>query len=327
MPIDWPLFVTTIQGVERLVLTSHVRPDCDALGSELGMARILEHCGKQVQIVNGDPVPEHLAFIDPDREIHLLGRTVSLEEVRQTDAVMVLDTSAWMQLGPMEEVLRGFEGVRMVVDHHISEDDLGAVSFKDPTAEATGRLVLEAADALQVPLSPAIAKPLLAAIATDTGWFRFPSVTPHTFRAIARLVESGAIPAELYAELYERNTTARLKLRGRILSNFASAADGRVMYAVVTRQDFAECQAVPSDTEDVVNMLLAVEGVRCALLITEVDQNETKVSLRGRTGMDVRAVAEQFGGGGHTAAAGVTLGMSVAEGTTAILDAVLNAVE
>ena len=325
MTIDWSQFAEAIHDVDRIVLTSHVRPDCDALGSEIGMTRVLEQLGKEVAIVNSDPVPPHLAFIDPGQEIRVLGADISAGEVAAFDAVIVLDTSAWQQLGTMAEVLRGFDGVRIVIDHHVSEDDLKAVAFKDSTAEATGRLVLEAADALNVKLTGEIARPLLAAIATDTGWFRFPSVSQSTFEAVGRLVAANARPEVLYADLYERNTPARLKLRGRILSNFKSANDDQVMYAVVTQRDFAECKAALSDTEEVVNMLLAVEGVRCALLITELDSNTTKVSLRGRSGTDVRAVAETLGGGGHTAAAGATLSQDVATATTTILDAVSKA--
>ena len=129
----------------------------------------------------------------------------------------MLDTSAWAQLGPMADVVRTTQAHKAVLDHHVDSDDLGAELFKDTKAEATGRLVLEAAKHLRVKLTPELARPLFAAIATDTGWFRFASVTGDTFRVPAALVDAGAVPQQIYTDLYERETLARLQLRGRIL--------------------------------------------------------------------------------------------------------------
>ena len=217
MPLDWRPFVEVVRAHESFVLTSHMRPDCDAIGSELALALALRTLGKKVQIVNGDIVPPHIGFIDPENDVSVLGRDVQEADVRP-DVLVVLDTSAWAQLGPMVDVVRNSTAVKIVIDHHASHDDLGATAFKDVESEATGRLVLAAIDALGVAVTPEMAAPLFAAIATDTGWFRFNSVTALTFAAVGRLVHSGAKPATVFAALYERNTLARLHLQGRILS-------------------------------------------------------------------------------------------------------------
>src|SRR5262245_27251507 len=162
--IDWKRFVTLVKESRSFVLTSHMRPDCDAIGSELAMAHALRSLGKEVRIVNGDGVPPHIAFIDPDHEVKVLGRDVSAGDVK-CDVHIVLDTSAWGQLGPMADVIRHTTARKVVIDHHLSEDDLGAITFKDTNAEATGRLVLEAADALGATTTPAMATAMFAAIA------------------------------------------------------------------------------------------------------------------------------------------------------------------
>ncbi len=131
---------------------------------------------------------------------------------------MILDTSAWAQLGSMADVVRSTKALKVVVDHHVSQDDLGAEVFKDVDAEATGRLVIDAMDQLKVPLTPDIARAAFVAIATDTGWFRFSSTTAGTFALIARLVQAGANPDEIYKNLYENDSLARLRLVGRTLS-------------------------------------------------------------------------------------------------------------
>jgi phosphoesterase RecJ-like protein len=240
---------------------------------------------------------------------------------------MVLDTSAWTQLGPLADVIRRTQARRVVIDHHVSGDDLGAMMFKDPTAESTGRLVLEAITALGVELTPAIATPLFAAIATDTGWFRFASVKEATFAAAARLIAAGAQPNVIFATLYENNSLARLRLQGRILTNVKPALGGRLLWTSITQADLQELGAEPTDTEDVINRLLGVAGVEVALLFLELGPRETKVSLRSRSQTDVRAVAERFGGGGHRAAAGVRYPGPLTEAEPAVLAAVRAAME
>src|SRR3954468_11565848 len=181
MTINWPRFTEIIKSNQRFVLTSHIRPDCDALGSELGMAGVLRALGKTVRIVNGQPTPPNLAFIDPNKQIGAIGQTVKLAELGDIEVILILDTSAWAQLGPMSDFIRAFPGKKLIIDHHVSEDDIGAEPFKDVTAEATGRLVVDAAEALGVKLTPEMATPLFAAVATDTGWFRFASTKPGTY--------------------------------------------------------------------------------------------------------------------------------------------------
>ncbi len=289
------------------------------------MAAILESLGKEVTIVNGEAVPSHIAFIDPEQKVKVLDDDIDLATCAAVDVVMVLDTSAWVQLGPMAEVLRQTSATKIVVDHHVSQDDLGAECFKDPPAEATGRLVIEAADALGVALTRTMATPLFAAIATDTGWFRFPSVDETTFAAAKRLVASGARPHEIFAQLYERNSLERLRLRGRILENMESACEGRLVFGQVTRADFESTGSQPTDTEDVINRFLTVSGSQVAVLMLELPSGKIKVSLRSQDETDVRQVAEQFGGGGHRAASGVTLAGPLSKAKEQILDALRSA--
>jgi bifunctional oligoribonuclease and PAP phosphatase NrnA len=324
MPIDWRPFVELVKQHESFVLTSHMRPDCDAIGSELGLAYALKALGKQVRIVNGDAVPPHIAFIDPHHVVEVLDRDVRADELK-AQVHIILDTSAWNQLGPMAEVIRKSTALKVIVDHHVSGDDMSSEVYKDTTSEATGRLVLEIIDALRVPVSADMAMALFAAIATDTGWFRFASVTAATYAAAGRLIYSGARPKEIFAALYENNTLARLKLQGRILTNTKTEGGTQLIYSSATLADLVETGAEATDTEDVVNRLLGVAGVKVALLFLELGPQETKVSLRSRTEFDVRAVAAQFGGGGHTAASGVRYPGPLAEAITAVVDAVRTA--
>src|SRR5690606_7449907 len=135
MTINWPRFVEIVQTHQRFLLISHIRPDCDALGSQLGMAGVLETLGKDVRIVNGHAVPPNLAFIDPEKKIKQVGVDVQPEELNDVEVIMILDTSAWQQLGEMGEVIRSSQALKLVLDHHMGHDELGAELFKNTEAE------------------------------------------------------------------------------------------------------------------------------------------------------------------------------------------------
>jgi phosphoesterase RecJ-like protein len=301
---NWSRFGEIIHAHDRFLLTSHIRPDCDALGSELGMAGILEALGKRVTIVNGMATPPNLAFIDPQSRIQVIGEDVQLEDLDDIEVLMILDTSAWAQLGPMGDVIRATKAKKIVVDHHVSEDELGAEPFKNTSAEATGRLVVEAAEQLGVALTPEIAMPVFAAIATDTGWYRFGSASSGTYRIAAKLIDAGASPSGIYRDLYEKDTLGRVRLRGMILSRVRCELDGRLAHTHVLKEDFEEAGALPSDTEDAINMALAIDGVQFAVIFVEQATGGFKLSFRSRCELDCSQIAEQFAGGGHKAAAG-----------------------
>ena len=321
MSINWPRFVEVIKAHERFLLVSHIRPDCDALGSELGMAGILEALGKHVRIVNGQATPPVYQFIDPQRRIRAINVDVQPTELDDVQLLMVLDTSAWAQLGPMSDVVRATKAKKVVLDHHVSSDDLGAELFKNVEAEATGRLVLEAAQHLGVKLTPEIATPLFAAIATDTGWFRFGSTRGDTYRAAGALVDAVRKPSSIYNSLYEQESLARLNLTGRILTCAKSELDGRFIYTVVRQDDFKAAGAIPSDTEDIINMTLNVTGTQMAVILVEQPSGDVKVSFRSRCAVDCSKLAEQFGGGGHKAAAGAFVKGPFEQAQTKVLEA------
>ncbi len=318
MSLNWDLLAERIQACDSFILASHIRPDCDALGSEIGMAGILQQLGKKVRIVNGHPTPPALDFIDPTHMIEVVGETTAAADVT-ADGFIVLDTSAWAQLGSMGDVLRGFQGQKLCIDHHVGEDDLGTEFFKDTRAEATGHLVAKLAKHMNVPITKSMATALYAAIATDTGWFRFNSTTSDTYRIIAELLDCGAVPSEIYGDLYERDTLGRVRLRGRILSRTQTELDGQLVYTHVLREDFAETGAIASDTEDAINMTLAIVGTQVAVIFVEQQEGGCKMSFRSRCAVDCNQLARQFGGGGHKAAAGAFIDAPYAQAAEIVL--------
>lgn len=321
MKIDWTPLRDLVQTPRRFVLTTHVRPDADAIGSEIAMAGLLEQLGMEVRIINASPVPTRLKFLDPDGKCLQIGSQISEEHALDTDVHLILDTSAWGQLAEMGRVFKKTQAIKVVVDHHASAEELGAIDLKDIEAEATGALVFQFARAMNLAVTPQMASAMFCAIATDTGWFRFPSTTSETMQTIASLIDFGAQPAVLYRLLYEQYALSRIKLAGRVLSRMMLDCEGRLAWTYVNLVDYRETGAEPADTEDLVNECLSVAGVEVAFILIEQHNGNVKASLRCRSNLNVARIAEQFGGGGHKQAAGAMLPGPFADAQTKVLAA------
>jgi phosphoesterase RecJ-like protein len=328
MTIDWTPLADLIETHDRFLVTTHVRPDGDALGSEVGMAGLLRQKGKDVRVVNASPTPPRYDFLDPESTLfEQFSSSAAAGELADREVAIILDLSSWNQLGDMAEYIRRFPGPRVVIDHHLSQDDLGATVFKDSTAEATGILIMRAITAVGGSFTPEIASGLLTAIAMDTGWFRHSNTRAGTLRAVAELIDAGAQIDDIYRKLFERNTLGRLKLMGETLRGIQTAHDGRVAYATITRADLLRTGAIPQDSEDLVDFTASMRGVEVGILFIEQLRGGVKASFRARKGVDCAKLAGRFGGGGHREAAGATLPGSMTECVERVLQAVRQALD
>jgi phosphoesterase RecJ-like protein len=322
MPVDWSPFVDLARRQQRFLLTTHIRPDGDGLGSMLALADTLQAQGKEVRLTVASVLPPRYAFLDLSSRIE---RFAPDADYRKTDVVVVLDTGTWNQLGDFGSFLRQFTGPKVVIDHHMTQDDLGALRLIDTSAEATGRLVFEVITALGLVPSPEAARALYVALAMDTGWFRHSNTTPATHVLAAELISQGANPTQLYEALFERNTLARMRLTGLVLERLQVIENDRIAYTEIRRDDYEATGALPQDTEDLINYTLSVAGVEVGLFFMEQPRGGVKVSFRSRGRVDVAKVAERFGGGGHRLASGTVLQTSLEEARGRVLRAVADA--
>jgi phosphoesterase RecJ-like protein len=323
MPLDWSPFVDLVRRHQRFLLTTHVRPDGDGIGSMQALGRALRQQGKDVQLVIASTLPPRYDFLDPEKRIEQFAPPG--DRWRNAEAVLVLDTGTWNQLGNFGPFLKTLPAAKAVIDHHLTQDDLGALRLVDGTAEATGRLVCEAIEALGVPLSAEAANDLFVAVAMDTGWFRHSNATAATFHLAAKLLTAGARPEVLYEHLFEQSTLPRLRLTGLVLERLQLACAGRVAHTEVRRADYAATGATPQDTEDLVNYTRSIAGVEVGLFFMEQPRGGVKVSFRSRARVDVARIAEQFGGGGHRLASGAIIESTLEDARARVLQAVASA--
>jgi phosphoesterase RecJ-like protein len=326
MPIEWGKLVDLVGRHQHLLLTTHIRPDGDGLGSMRGLAEVLEQLGKRVQMVVGSNYPPRYQFLNRDGRIERFEPPG--DRWRQAELVVVLDTGTRSQLGDLAVFLDNLAVPKVVIDHHPTQDaDLRALRLVDTTVEATGRLAYDAIRALGGTLTEGSASALFTALAMDTGWFRHSNTTPASFTLAAELVRAGARPEVLYELLFEHNSLGRLKLMGLVLDRLQVDCAGRVAYTAICRTDYAATGAMPADTEDLVNFTRSLEGVEVGLFFMEQPRGGVKVSFRSRDRVDVGKLAEQFGGGGHRLASGAIFDLPLEEAQRRVLAAVRTALD
>ncbi len=325
MPIDWKPFVDLVHRHQRFLLTTHIRPDGDGIGSILALGYVLEQMGKEVRRIVASSFPSRYRFLDPDQRIERFTKPGDLW--RSTEAVIVMDTGTWNQLGDFGPFLRDLAVPKIVIDHHETQDDLGGLRLVDTTAEATGRLCFQAIQALGRPLGEKAAEALLVALGMDTGWFRHSNTSAATFTLASELVRAGARPNFIHDQLFENNPLPRLKLTGLVLERLQVTAGGLVAYTEIRLADYPATGATPADTEDLVNYTRSVAGVEVGLLFMEQPKGGVKVSFRSHSRVDVAQLAERFGGGGHRRAAGAIIHSTLIEAQTLVLEAVAAALD
>jgi phosphoesterase RecJ-like protein len=283
---------------QSFVLTSHARPDGDAIGSQLALALALERAGKTVTLVGRDAVPApYRAFPGADR-IELSGRA----DV-EADAAVVLECS---DLSRPE--VAGLERYFVInVDHHLGNAMYGDVNWYDGSAAACGEMVADIIDALGVTWTPDIAAHLYLAIATDTGSFRYGPLSARTFEACRRIAETGANPAALSRMIFDSFGIGRVRLAGRMLAAMELHHGNRLAVLYLDDELLTSCGATIDDTEGLVNQPLGAHEVMAVALFKQQAPGVFRVSLRAKGEVDVRSVALAWEGGGHRSAAGCTI--------------------
>lgn len=311
---DLDAFATLLDRAKLYVLVTHVNPDGDAIGSQVGLGRYLREKGFEVRIVNQDLTPPELRFLEfdgPAGEAYDPGTHDGLLDA--ADAIVLVDNSASDRLGCMEGPVRARAAKTFCIDHHPTKTTPWAANVIDTSAGATAVIVHELVRAGEWTPDRAAADALYAGLATDTGFFRFNSTSPRAFRVAAELLEAGADPTRCFRELYERNTPAYTRLLGRALAELSLSADGALASVGITLAMVTASGADGVDTSEFTTPLLAVDGVRIAILFRELPGGKVKVSLRSKGDLDVQRMASEFGGGGHRNASGIVMQGAFAE--------------
>lgn len=285
-----------IEKRERFVLTSHARPDGDAVSSTLALGEILRQMGKKTDIVLHDGVPrvyQHLPFADTVTKADRIGN--------HYDAAILLECDSIQRTR-----VEGLEDQFLInIDHHKSGHDFAHINWIDSTAVATGELVYKLARAAGVKITPEIAACIYTAVITDTGLFVFEGTNAHTFELARELVLAGAEPARCARPIYFGHSTAKLRLLGAALS--ALQREGPLVWIWVTQEQMERTGAIEEDCEGIVNYALSIGDAEVAVFFRELPDGRFRVSLRSKGSMDVSAVAEEFGGGGHACASGLSV--------------------
>jgi phosphoesterase RecJ-like protein len=303
----------------RILSVSHENPDADTLGAALAICRITEALGATATAVCTDPVPALYHDIpgidrfrtDPDPDVDY-------------DLLVISDCGSLDRVGAVRDRHPDlFERLpRVVVDHHASNDQVGAADWVDPASAATCEMTALLAVRVGIPLDEgdgALATALMSGIVMDTATFAHPNTTPRTLTVAAALVEAGAPLSDISRRLYRTKPDSQLRLFGRVLDRLQSSANGRIVWSTLTDDDVRATGALPAHSEGLIDLLSQSENAEVAILFKQAD-GATRVSVRTRPdGVDATVLTGRFGGGGHARAAGATVAGSMDEARRAVL--------
>ncbi len=298
-----------IEGRQRFLLTSHARPDGDAVGSALACCQILRGMGKQAEVVLFDGVPRIY------QQLPFAGEVVHAEQVNGSyDAAILLECDGIQRTG-----LTGLEKQFLIsIDHHASARSFANVNWVEPKAVATAEMVYRLGLQAGVKVTPEIATCLYTAVMTDTGSFMFAGTNAHVFGLARDLVLAGADPAHCARNIYFAHSTAKMRLLGAALSNLHR--EGVLAWIWVTREQMERAGAREEDCEGLVNYALSIQDVEVAAFFRELADRRFRVSLRSKGQLNVAAIAERFGGGGHECASGLSVNGPLATAVAQVIE-------
>ncbi|MEK7282223.1 MAG: bifunctional oligoribonuclease/PAP phosphatase NrnA [Acidobacteriota bacterium] len=296
-----------IDRAKSAALITHVTPDGDGIGAEICLGRYLGSRGIEARIINTDPLAARYRFLDPDGVVEIFEPARHDAFLRQADLIFMLDNSATSRMGALEPAVRGSRATTVCIDHHNVIEPFWKLNIVDPDACATGELVFQIIKMMGGQVDPIAAQAAYVSMVTDTGYFRFSKTSPRCHEAAAEMLAAGVNPPLVYAEVYERNTPALLRLGGTALADLRQEENGQLAWISLTREQVLRCRAEMEDTSDIVNDLLTIDGARLAVLFKELEGGKIKLSFRSKGGLDVNRLAARYGGGGHTNAAGAVV--------------------
>ena len=307
MPAQFETFRTLIELHTRFVLTTHVNPDGDGLGTEVAIARYLQKLGKQATILNYSATPDNYLFLANLHPIFQFEPSQHAHIIEDAEVILVMDTNHPDRLVDMKSVLLSSKAVKICIDHHLEPGDFADLYILDESSTSTGEIVYRLMNYLNsrsIDSESAIA--LYTAIMTDSGSFRYPKTDPETHKIAAHLIQMGADPVAIYEHVYERGSVNRVRLLGLALANMQITDNGKIAYIVLTREMLDSTHTSEIDTEAFVPFTLTVDRVQIGLMFSEIN-GVVKVSFRSKGDIWINELAKEFGGNGHKNAAGARI--------------------
>lgn len=295
---------------KRPLLVSHAKPDGDALGSLVALRGMLQAKGVSATAMVYEDVPPRFSALTRSRPFVAYKKDLQPPDLDRFDAVIVLDTCTYNQLEPIAEWLRSTSIPKLAIDHHRTRDDLADAYLIDESAAANCLILFDWAASVGWPIDRETAEALFVGIATDTGWFRHSNTDGRVLAAAADLVGHGANAHALFDSLYMCDTESRVRLLGAAVASMELHAAGKLAIMTLPSSVFSQTGATYSDTEDIVNEPLRIASVIASVLLVEQEGSVIRASLRSKApaggvlNLDVAAIAQEFGGGGHERAAG-----------------------
>jgi bifunctional oligoribonuclease and PAP phosphatase NrnA len=307
-----------LEEPRQIVIVTHKNPDGDAIGSSLALYHFLKQQGHSVGVITPNDYPQNLKWLPGNNKVMVFENHVkkATNLVKDAQVIFCLDFNSLTRIEDLGDIIAGTEALKVIIDHHLQPDDFADIVFSDPTASSTAQMIYDFITALggQKSLTADMANAIYMGIMTDTGSFRFPSVTAKTHHTLAHLIEAGATNYTVHDKVFDTNTENRLRLLGYCLTEKMKVFEElHAALITLTKDELQHFQHKKGDTEGFVNYPLSIEGIKMAAFLTESD-DYIRMSFRSKGDFSVNEFARaHFEGGGHKNAAGGTSYLSMDE--------------
>lgn len=316
----WKALREFIDTKKRLLITTHVHPDGDAIGSQVALAEYVRRKEKKVFLINCDVTPKYFQFLDPDNKIELFSGERHNDLFATFDGCLIVDISDWARLRRVGTLIREYRLPVACIDHHIPTDDMGDVNINFQQASSTGELLYDFFCSGEEEMTQEMVDALYTCVLTDTGSFRYSNTTPRTHVIAADLLRRGAQFRRIFEEVYENYSGNRTKLMGYLLENMQFACNDRLAYFSLTQALLQQTGTELWETEGFSELARSIEGVELSLMFTETSDGRTKVSFRSKGHIPINGLANKFGGGGHKYASGALMDLALPQAIKVVLE-------
>ena len=315
-------FKNLIKTAKTIVITTHVGPDADGIGSQIALALALKQIGKTVYCINQEDLEQRYLYLDSKKNVKGYSSNL-VSKLKKIDLFIIVDANSIERIGPNLKELSQQSTELLFIDHHPTTDEFIALHCIDTSSAATGEITAKLIEELKVPFTYEMANALYTSIIIDTSSFQYPTVSPKTHSTVGKLLSTGISPPDVIKEIYGQNDVSFYHFLGKVLTKTKTSASKKIIYVQILLKDLNQYSVDPEDTHGIINQILSYRPAEVLCMFREIDKETTKVSFRSMGKINVGSMAQALGGGGHSYSAATIIKLPIKK----CIELVINKVE
>lgn len=319
--VNFDRFNSLIKQSKTIVITTHISPDADGIGSQIALAHALTKLGKQVVCLNEEALEPRYKYLDKMSIVEGFAKS-HLTKLKKIDLFIIVDANSLERIGDNLKLISQLSKELLFIDHHPTSDEFTALHCIDTSSAATGEIVARLIEQSKIPFSFEMGLALYTSIIIDTSSFQYPTVSSSTHNTVAKLLDSGVSPPMAMKEIYGQTDISFYHFLGKVLEKTKTTTSNKIIYVQITLKDLNQYNIDPEDTHGIINQMLSYKPAEVICMFREIDKTTTKVSFRSMGKVNVGSIAQALGGGGHSYSAATIIKLSLKNTVNQVLSKV-----